>query len=312
MNKLELTRLALGFGYTLWDKGRVKVTLEAVDRKQKTETEHQVVTKFAFIEIDDFVHPHSQLRIGASSLGWTPYSEQIWGYRLQGPVFTDRFGYIGTTDIGIFLKSTFQASYLDYQFDIVSGEGFRNYDKDNYKDLHFRLTVHPSLTKGSLLYPFSLSGGIVRGMYYDQTKSGYNNRNREMIQIAYKIPKQFTLAGEYLLARDPDKIMTKRYPSIVNNSSKVNAEGFSIIGILNFSVVSNSDFLSNMELIGRYDRLRPQLNRNNSNAELGIIGLSYQYNEHILLLLDAEAAYFTNLPNNPKERRLLAQMEIKF
>lgn len=142
-NEFDLDRAYLVLWAKLWDKGKIRYTLEGGDLRENGTDEFQVVTKHFFLEIQDTLFEGDYLRMGQTDLPWVPYSEGIWNYRFQGTVFADRSGYLTSTDLGIGYGGKFPKGYGSWQINAANGEGWKKNETGKHKDAHFRLTLNP-------------------------------------------------------------------------------------------------------------------------------------------------------------------------
>lgn len=310
-NQFNLDRLYLTSEFMPVDKVRFQATLDAGDTRNSTGNQvFFAETKYAFGELKDFVKG-LYLRGGIIPLAWIPYEEDLWTYRVQGPVPVDRWGYITSADLGVSFGGTLPSKFGSFQLNVNNGEGYKGIELQKRKELQGRLTITPL---ASLTNPFSslfLTGYGSYG-YYDDAGLPDRLKARAIGQIGVQA-HALTLVGEYFLARDSNAKVKGRYT--VSADEVVKSQGFSAYTIINVGALVPA--VDGLDVIARYDLIDPDTTVANNNQGLLIAGVGYRFNKWIKALADYEGVtYGADVggvgKNTPAESRIKLHTEFKF
>lgn len=313
-NEFNLNRIYLRFDTRLWDKGSVRYTLEGGDlRAEGARQPLAVATKHFYLEVRDALHKHSYLRFGLADLPWVAYEEGLWGYRVQGTVFTDRQGYLSSTDFGVAAGGSFPGSYGSWQVSLVNGETWTGREKGKHKDGHGRLSLYPLGGAGGLGRDLLIAGAATVGTYDGLATSSALDRRRFIVLAGIARPQKVTLLGQAVWTRDPADALKGRYPSLAPNAGQLSdGRGVSIFGRLNFGLLSAHRGAKKWELIGRYDRLDPDKRIPDNGLDRWIAGIVYAPNRWVSSLLTFERVGYDARAGLENERRILLQAEVRY
>lgn len=286
-NAFELNRFYLTTTSKIADDVNLKLTLDAYpvtnyDSGGNSKSNFYTYIKHGLLEIK--INNYSLL-LGQQDLPWVPFEEGIWGYRFQGTVFPDREGYLTSTDIGLGLK--YKKENLDTHIALVNGTGYRSNEDNKYKDIHWRISL----------------GNLNKVLLTAFTSYGWKNvggdRYRMIFQVAKSSPN-YTIAGEYLQAKDPNTATADK-----------KAKGFAIFG--HYSLVAGYPEGSG-RIIARLD----WLDSNTDSTSTGdkktryIIGYAYKFRKSLEFLLDYEGLKYESGSSNSNLNKILGQLEVKF
>ena len=111
--------------------------------------------KYAYgqFALDDWVGKGSWLKFGVHQTPYTDFIEGIYRYRFQGQIFTDREGFLSTSDAGISARYAFPSDYGEAVIGGFNGEGYNHSETNDQKAFQVRATVRPAP-----------SGPIVKGL----------------------------------------------------------------------------------------------------------------------------------------------------
>ncbi|MEA2163144.1 MAG: hypothetical protein QOK37_1271 [Thermoanaerobaculia bacterium] len=141
--------------------------------------------KFAYaqINLDQWLTKGSWIKAGLNQTPWVEYEESIYRYRMQGPVFADREGYVFPSDNGISFHYNFPRDFGDFQAGVYNGEGWAHSDPNNEKALQIRAAVRPMPSQPVL------RGLRVAGFYdFDHYAAGLP-RKRTIGQVTFEHPR---------------------------------------------------------------------------------------------------------------------------
>jgi hypothetical protein len=241
---------------------------------------------FAQINLDEWVTPGSWTRLGIQQTPIVDYEEGIYRYRFQGTVFTEREGYLSSSDAGASFRYNMPANYGEVHVGVYNGENYNRTEVNNQKSVQIRGTVRP-FPKGEA----TIRGLRLTAFYNADHYVRDGERNRFVAQATYEHP--YLNAGfDYLHATDQ--------PSALNNP-EVTGHGFSIW--------ATPRSPTGWEALLRYDHLEPNNQFDSQLRTRTILGIAYwfalQGSLATALLLDYDGATFKNFnPAQPKQQRI--------
>jgi len=146
-------------------------------------------------------------RFGLTQTPYIDWEEQLWDYRMQGPVPVDRNSYMSSSDFGLAVDGSFNHEMFNFQAMVLNGENYNKTPGDNHKDFAARASVRLLETDET-----SRVGGLrVTGYAQVGTPTSGGTRNRFIGEVSYR-SKEVLLAGEFVSTKDtvtnPAKIST--------------------------------------------------------------------------------------------------------
>lgn len=233
-------------------------------------------------------------RFGLTETPWIGWEEALWDFRMQGPVATDRNGYLTSSDYGVAVDGSWDGESVNFQAGLYNGEGYNQPPGDGHKDVSARLSVRLLASDD----PGRVGGLRANGYAQLGTPSGGGRRNRYIGMVSYK-SKLLTLAGELALTRDRDSLTT------VTTRGRV-ASTFAVVRIPNTPVA----------LIGRVDLVDPDVNLHGDRRTEFIAGLSCRVSPNLRMLIDLDnLSYQGGFPSAEAKARHsqgLYQLEFTF
>lgn len=222
---------------------------------------------FAQINLDDWMTAGSWVRLGVQQTPWVDFQENIYRYRFQGTVFSEREGFLSSSDAGASFHYNIPANYGDVHVGLYNGENFNKFEVNDQKALQFRGTIRP-LASGS-----PLARGLRAHVIYN-SDNYVKDADRDRLVISGTLEHQLINAGvEFLAASDQ--------PSIAR--TKVDAQGYSFW--------ATPKLPRGIEGLLRFDHLTPD-DTFNAHRNRTIAGISYwfphQGNVSSAILLDYE------------------------
>ena len=254
--------------------------------------------KYAYgqVNFDDVMHGW-WARVGMQQTPWVDYEEGIYRYRFQGAVFTDREGYLTSSDLGLSTRFLSPGNYFELHAGIYNGEGYTSPELNDTKAYQVRGTLRPAPTvdilKGLRLTGFYDGDRYVRGA----------KKERVIGNATFENP--YVNAGfEWFQAKDQNASASKPV---------VTADGYSVWATPRTPI--------GFEALLRYDNLRPNKDQPGRKKRY-IAGVSYWFpvikpGIASALMFDwEEVKYDGFLPGNanfkPTERRLAVHSLFNF
>jgi hypothetical protein len=206
---------------------------------------------YAQLNLDDWTTKGSWARFGIQQTPYVDYTEGIYRYRFQGPIFADREGFLSSSDAGISGHWNVPGNYGDLHAGYYNGENYNKAETNNQKGFMLRGTVRP-LPLGGIFKGLRLTGFVDRDHYVDGAK-----RQRQLAQITFEHPL-VNAGAEFLKAKDQ------------NASAALpvtDAKGYSIWATPRFGA-------SGFEALLRHDQLKPNTATDQRRTR-NIAGIAY-------------------------------------
>ncbi|MBF5046377.1 hypothetical protein FGE12_28435 [Aggregicoccus sp. 17bor-14] len=306
-NSFGIDRLYLQSEFQLTKTVRFQATLEGGDLRQGGNQYFDVTTKYAFLEVKDLWHTGSFLRVGQLPLAWISYEEDLWGYRVTGPVAVDRWGYLTSSDLGLAVGGTIPGKYGSYQVNVNNGEGWKSAELGKRKELQGRLTLNPLAGMGGAAAGLFVTGYASTGKY-DDAKGISNTKERAIGQVGYQ-SAPLTVAAEYFAGRDANDKVTR---FTVNPAEPtVKSRGVSAFAVLNLGLLGAGP-VANVDLLARYDNIDPDTTLDGNNVKLGLAGVGYKWSKSIKSVVEIERTTYGAATLKPNETRGKLLAEVKF
>ncbi|WP_224371311.1 hypothetical protein [Hyalangium versicolor] len=311
-DQFNIDRLYLQAEFFATDKVRFQITFDAGDTRNGTGNQvFFAETKNAYIEVKDVLGPGLYLRAGVIPLAWIPYEEDLWGYRVQGALPVDRWGYITSADLGLSVGGALPSKYGSFQVNVNNGEGYKAIEVNKRKEVQARLSLNPLASMGGPAAGLFVTGYGSFGEYDD---AGLASRVKSrVIGEAGLQSTPLTLAVAYMSARDSNAKVKGRFS--VGPEDIVTGHGLYAFGVLNVGALAHA--VDGVDLFARYDHLDPDREMDHTNVDLLIAGAGYRWNKNIKSLVDYETvtygADFGGVDaGKPAEKRVKLQTEFKF
>jgi hypothetical protein len=190
--------------------------------------------KYAFAQysLDDVVSKGTWIRFGQQQTPWIDFMEGIYRYRFQGTIFTDREGYLSSSDLGLSARVALPSDYGDIHVGFYNGDTYSKSEANDQKALQVRATVRP-------LPKLEPAKGLRLSVFYDLDHP-VKSADRKRLVAAVTFEHKYVNAGfEYLDARD--------------NASATKP----VVSSSGFSVWATPRTTFGLEGLFRYDRLKP-------------------------------------------------------
>jgi hypothetical protein len=248
---------------------------------------------FAQVNLDDWMERGSWARIGIQQTPWVDFQEGIYRYRFQGTVFSEREGYLSSSDAGASFHYNLPSSYGEVHAGIYNGENYNRAEVNGRKALQVRGTVRP----------FPNGAPALRGLrahgFYDAdsyVKDGERRRGVASLTFEHRL---VNAGAEYLATRDQS---TVRLPETSGHG---------------YSLWATPKTAAGWEGLLRYDQLTPDAAVGRETRRRVIVGLAYwfphQGNVSSAVLLDYDGQTFHNFtPAPPAQRRVAVHALVNF
>jgi len=227
------------------------------------------------------------VRFGLTQTPWVDWEEQLWDYRMQGPVAVDRNGFMSSSDFGLAVDGNFNHDQVSFQAMAMNGENYNHTPGDSHKDFAARASVRLLNTDDN-----SRVGGLrLTGYAQFGTPTSGGTRNRFIGMLGYR-STIFTLVGEYVAVTD-----TVTAPA----TAKTNRTAISAYGVFHLPQTP-------VAVIARVDIVDPNTASAATNDKRTTIigGVSYQLSPNVRLLADVDHTSFQT-PTGVTARKSMTQ-----
>lgn len=265
---------------------------------------------FAQFNLEDWLPKGSWVRIGLQQTPFIDYTEGIYRYRFEGPTFTDREGYISSSDFGVSFHSALPGNYGDFHVGVYNGEGYSKAETNNQKAIMARLSVRP-IPRAPLLKGWRLTGFVTLDHYMRDAE-----RRRYVLETTYEHP-YLNVGVDYLKTDDKtSSVLTDG----VDLNPTLEGTGYAFWATPK-KVYANG---SSIEALVRYDHMKPGgtasataiTSPDGLNSRV-IGGVAYWFPKHggvsAALMFDVENVTYSNwTPFKPTSRKFFVHTLISF
>jgi hypothetical protein len=249
---------------------------------------------FAQFNLDDWMARGSWARLGIQQTPWVDFEEGIYRYRFQGTVFTEREGFLSSSDAGASFHYNLPANYGEVHVGVYNGENYNRAEVNDQKALQVRGTVRPFAR--SAMLPLR---GLRAHVFYDGDNYLRHAPRRRLVgSITFE--HQYLNAGvDYLDGTDQTS----------GTRAGLDSKGY--------SVWATPRSPRGWEGLLRYDHLTPNGGFGDQTRTRTILGLAYwfphQGNVSSALLLDFDGQTLNNfVPAQPKQQRIAVHGLVNF
>ncbi len=241
--------------------------------------------KYAFgqLNLDEPLKSHgSWIRFGQQQTPYVDFMEGIYRYRFQGTIFSEREGYLSSSDVGLSGHYALPGSYGDVHLGYYNGDTYSKAEANDQKAFQVRGTLRP-LPRQKVL-----KGWRLTAFYDHDSPVEHGSRERFVANTTFEHP-YVSLGFEYLDARDQASVTR---PEVKSNGWSVWVTPRTTIGI---------------EGLFRYDDLQPNESVD-ARKKRALAGVAYWFKLPkpglaAAILADYEEVRYDGLLNKPTERR---------
>ena len=252
--------------------------------------------KYAYgqFNLDDWMARGSWARLGIQQTPWVDFQENVYRYRFQGTVFSEREGFLSSSDAGASFHYNLPSNYGDVHVGVYNGENYNRVEPNDQKALQVRGTVRP-LAHSSML---ALRGIRVHGFYDADHYVKDAPRRRALGSVTFE-HAHLNAGVDYLSATDQTSV----------TKGEVDGQGYSVWATPKTS--------KGWEGLLRYDHMTPNTALGSQTRSRTILGLAYwfphQGSVSSALLLDYDGQTFDNFaPEQLKQQRIAVHGLIAF
>lgn len=246
---------------------------------------------YAQFNLDDWMTKGSWVRLGMQQTPWIDFAEGVYRYRFQGQVFTEREGFLSSSDAGASFHYTLPGNYGEIHTGFYNGETFTRFEANDQKGYMIRGTLRP-LPMHPVLRGLRLTG------FWDQDAfAKHDERQRGIVNVTFEHP-YVNGSFEYLVAKTQE----------LAKNPEVEPRGW--------SAWVTPKTAKGWEGLLRYDQLEPD-KRSPARKKRTIAGVAYwfphQGSVSTSLLLDLDNTKFERFTTRqPTERRIGLHMLVNF
>ena len=223
---------------------------------------------YAQFNLDDWMTRGSWLRFGMHQTPWVDFEENLYRYRFQGTVFSEREGYLSSSDVGASFHYNLPSNFGDIHAGVYNGETYSRPEANDQKGFMVRGTFRP-------LHMSSLFRGLRFSGFYDADSYLKNGERRRGIAAVSFEHAYVNAEFSYLDTQDQTRV----------SLAKVDGHGWSI-----WATPKTPDNIG-WEGLLRYDHMEPDKSLDGRRNRT-IVGVSYWFPHQggvsTALLLDFE------------------------
>jgi len=248
---------------------------------------------FAQFNLDDWMTKGSWVRFGLQQTPFIDYTESIYRYRFQGTSFTEREGFLTSSDNGVSFHYNFAKNYGDVHAGYYNGDGYAKPEANNQQAFQIRGTLRPFATQSPIL-----RGIRITGFYDGDNYIKSDEKTRAVFETTFE-HKYLSAGYDYLHTTD----------QINAAASVVKGGGYS------FWFTPKSTM--GIEGLFRYDHYTPNDGFDDRTRHRTIVGVAYWFKHQgavsTAMMLDYDGANFDKLvPAQPEQNKIALHMLVNF
>jgi hypothetical protein len=161
---------------------------------------------YAQFNLDDWMTRGSWVRLGMQQTPWIDFEEGIYRYRFQGTVYSEREGFMSSSDVGATMHYNFKHNYGEIHGGVYNGENYNHFEANDQKAFQIRGTLRP-VPQNRVLRGLRVTG------FYDHDAYVKNaDRERGIVAVTFEHPHLNT-AFEYVQTTDQTSTKTAKLKS---------------------------------------------------------------------------------------------------
>ena len=115
-------------------------------------------SRYAQLNLDDWVAPGSWARFGMQQTTFLTFDEDVYRYRFQGTMFSEREGFQSSSDVGASFHYNLPSNYGDLHAGLYNGETYTKPEANDQKAFQIRGTLRPLAASRPMLQGLRLTG----------------------------------------------------------------------------------------------------------------------------------------------------------
>jgi hypothetical protein len=204
---------------------------------------------FAQLSLDEWTTKGSWARFGVQQTPLVDYTEGIYRYRFQGPIYVEREGYLSSSDAGVSLRYVLPSDHGDIHGGFYNGEGYSKAEVNDQKAFQLRGSYRPAPKS-------ALWKGLRATAFYDSDEYLQDSKRQRLLgQVTFE-HKRFNAGIETISTKDRTSV------------TKPELEG------RGWSAWATPKLVPNWELLLRHDDTRPDSNTT-LHRRRNIVGVAY-------------------------------------
>lgn len=248
-----------------------------------------------------------EVEFGVVHMPWLDFEEHVNNYRMQDPMFMERFGLFNSADFGVTVagllggtlleeyrktvNSHFPGRYGSFALGVYNGGGYHAREENTNKTFEGRLTIRPLPDEAPGLQ-FSYFG--VRGRGNTAREPDW----RVDAAMASYESRQMVLTGTWV-----DVLGNQSGLAIDASGQALDAKGWSVFGEAKLS--------PRFSVIARYDRFDPDKAAEHDTLRRTLVGAAYHIGRDNTILVDYDRLTF-ELPGRPADDRLQVTVQVSY
>ena len=251
--------------------------------------------KYAYgqVNLDDWMTAGTWARFGIQQTPWVDFEEGIYRYRFQGQVFSEREGFLSSSDAGASFHYNLPSNYGEVHAGLYNGENYNRTEVNSRKAFEVRGTLRP-LPAGAP----ALRGIRVHAFYDADSYVKDGPRRRGLVSATYEHPR-LNAGFDYLNTTDRTSVTV----------TEVNAHGYSLW--------ATPRTKQGWEALLRYDHMTPDASVESRTRTRAIAGLAFWFPHQgtvtSALLVDYDGQTFHNYATpQPKQERIAIHALVNF
>lgn len=249
------------------------------------------------LNLDDWMTQGSWVRFGIHQTPYIDAFDNVYRYRFQGPGIVDREKLVSSADAGVSMRYAFPKGFGDVHFGAYNGEGYDKLANNNLPSYQIRVGVRP-------MPAMAVAKGLQFNVYYIDDRYAVEAMKRRLVGNALFEQTHVVAGVEY--AQSKDETLTTTVPITIN--PRADGEYW--------SVWATPRIWKGLEMLLRYDEIKPSKNLDDRQKTRKIAGIAYWFpakkEVQTAVLLDYEGVDYTNYTATPDEKRYALHFGLKY
>jgi hypothetical protein len=248
---------------------------------------------YAQLNLDDWLPPGTWARFGAHQTPWVDFQEGIYRYRFQGTVFSEREGFLSSSDAGASFRYGVPSNYGEVHVGVYNGENYNRSEVNDQKAFQIRGSVRPFAQSMT-----TALRGLRGHVFFDADHYVQDApRRRALASVTFEHPR-LNAGFDYLNVADQTSVSV----------AEVDGRGYSLW----FTPRAPNGW----EGLVRYDHFTPNSDNADQTRSRTILGIAYWFPHQgtvsSALLFDFDGQMFQNVPAARDQQRIAVHGLVSF